>query len=184
MAEIRAITANTDCDVLGGVSYAYATDYVNVDFDDITVDASGAITNIGMLTSGTWARLDFDDENDVAFYNETSERVNEGALVYNGEGLMQFNGITQAKITAAGLAGLCCGVVIIWVHYSGVRRVQGIDVNPEDQTAARSKKRAKINPNINSGTGAETEVVIYNTTHQGRYPSATTTLSDAAIEAL
>lgn len=184
MAEIRAIGANSDCDVLGGVAYAYATSNVNIDFDDITVDASGAITDIGMLVSGQWARLDFDDDGDVAFFNETGELLNQASVVYNGEGLMQFNGITQDKVTSAGLAGLCCGVVIIWVHYSGVRRVQGIDVSPEDQSAQRSKKKCRIVPNVNSGTGAESEIVAYNTTHQGRYPSATTTLSDAAIEAL
>lgn len=187
MAEILPITANIDCDVLGGVAYAYATEYTNVNFDNITVNASGAITNIGMLVSGTWERLNFDDENDIAFFNETGELVNNSAVVYNGEGTMQFNGVSQYKIKAAGLAGACCGVVIIWVHYSGIRRVQGIDVKPltaSTFTASRSKKRARIVPSVNSGTGAESEVVIYATQHQGRYPSATTTLSDAAIEAL
>lgn len=184
MAEVIAIGANSSCDVVGGVAYAYATDYTNVDFDNITVDSSGMITDIGMLTTGTWVRLDFDDEADVAFFNETSERVNNTALVYNGEGLMQFNGLSQNKITAAGLAGLCCGVVIIWVHYSGLRRVQGISVNPETQAAAKTMHKCKINPTLNSGTGAEAEVLIYNTVHKDRYPSATTDLTDAEIEAL
>ena len=83
-----------------------------------------------------------------------------------------------------GLAGLCCGVVIIWVHYSGLRRVQGIDVHPETFVATRSKQKARINPDVNSHTGGETETIVYNTVHQGRYPSPTTTLSNAAIEAL
>lgn len=185
MPEIKDITAGVDnCDILGGAAYAYATDVENVDFDDITVDASGAITDIGMLTSGTWGRLDFDDDENVSLFNEVSERVTGGALVYNGTGLMNFNGLSQYKINAAGLAGLCCGVVIIWVHYSGLRRVQGIDVHPETFVATRSKQKAKINPDINSNTGGETETLVYNTVHQGRYPSPTTTLSDAAIEAL
>lgn len=184
MAEIRAITVNDNCDVLGGVAYAYATEFSNVDFDNITLDSSGGITNIAMNTSGTWARLDFDDENDLAFFNETGELQNQAAVVYNGEGLMSFNGITQDKIKSAGLAGACCGVVIIWVHYSGVRRVQGIDVNPATNVGSRSKKKARIVPDVNSGTGAESEAVVYKTQHQGRFPSPTTTLSNAAIEAL
>lgn len=184
MPEIKDIVAGTDCDILGGVDHAYATDASNVDFDNITVNASGAITNIGMLTSGTWGLLEFDDDENVALFNEVSERVTGGALVYNGTGLMSFNGLSQYKINAAGLAGLCCGVVIIWVHKSGLRRVQGIDVHPITFVATRSKVRAKINPDINSNTGGETETLVYNTVHQGRYPSPTTTLTDAAIELL
>lgn len=184
MAEIRAIGANSSCDVLGGVAYAYAADYTDIDFDDITVDASGVITDIGTNSAGAFKRLDFDDEGDVAFFNETGERLNAAATVYNGEGLAQFNGLDQDKITAAGLAGLCCGVVVIWVHYSGLRRVQGIDVNPSTQAAQASKKKAVIVPDLNSGTGAESEVLVYHITHQGRYPSATTNMDDATIEAL
>jgi hypothetical protein len=185
MPEIKDIVATTgSCNVLGGVYKAYAVDAQYVDFDDITVDASGGITNIGMLTSGQWGELEFDDDENVALFNEVSERLTGGALVYNGTGLMSFNGLSQYKINAAGLAGLCCGVVIIWIHYSGLRRVQGIDVHPETLVATRSKQRAKINPDINSGTGAETETLVYNTVHQGRYPSPTTTLTDSQIEAL
>lgn len=184
MAEIRAIAANTNCDNIGGAAYAYATDIANIDLDNVTVDASGVITDFTMLTSGTWELLQFDDDDDVCFFNETSERITGGGLVYNGEGLMNFKGLTQDKITAANLAGLCCGVVIIWVHYSGLRRVEGLDVNPSTQAVARSKKLCKIQPIANSGTGAETETLQYGTTHQGRYLSATTSLTDAQIEAL
>lgn len=91
----------------------YATDASNVDFDNITVNASGAITNIGMLTSGTWGILEFDDDENVALFNEVSERVTGGALVYNGTGLMSFNGLSQYKINAAGLP-VC---VVAWSSF-------------------------------------------------------------------
>jgi hypothetical protein len=88
MPEIKDIVAGTDCDILGGVDHAYATDASNVDFDNITVNASGAITDIGMLTSGTWGRTwILTTMKTYALFNEVSERVTGGALVYNGTGL-------------------------------------------------------------------------------------------------
>ena len=187
MPIIKDITASTadGCNVIGGVYKAYAVDAQYVDFDNITVNASGAITDITMLSSGQWGELEFDDDANVSLYNEVGEELTVGgAKVFNGTGLMNFNGLSQYKINAAGLASLCCGVVIIWVHYSGLRRVQGIDVHPQTLVATRSKQRARILPDLNSNTGGESETLVYNTIHQGRYPSPSTTLTDVEIEAL
>ncbi len=180
MSEIVAIAANSStCENTGGCSHAYAVEASNV--VSVTV-ASGVITGFTLATSEDFSKLAFDDQENVAFFNEEPNLVGSD-IQMNGSSLMQFNGISQAKITAANKAKACCGVVVIWVHYSGVRRVQGIDVAPDDSWEF-SKDRARISPTLNSGTGTETEVMQYAIAHTGRYASATTDLDDAAIEAI
>lgn len=184
-AEILEILQGTDnCNDPGGIKYGYATADRNVDFDNITVDASGKITAITMLVSGTWEMLYWDDDEDVAFINEAAPTDLNAATVYDIEGTLQWDGLSQGKITAAGEAGLCCGVVFVAVYYSGLRRVFGIDVNPLTQAATRSKKKLKFKPALNSETGAGKQRLVYQVVGQSQYPAATTTLTDSAIEAL
>lgn len=184
-AEILEILQSTDnCNDPGGVKYCYGTASKNVDFTDITVDASGKITDIGMIVSGAWALLYPDDDEDVAFVNETAPTDLNAATVYDVEGTIQWDGIDQEKVTKAGQAGLCCGVVLIAVYYSGLRRVFGVDVNPLTQAATVSKKKLKLKPALNSETGAGKQRLVYQIVGQQQYPAATTTLNDAAIEAL
>lgn len=185
MAEILEILQSTDnCNDPGGIKYGDFTASSNVDFDNITVDASGRITAITMAVSGTWARLYWDDDEDVAFINETSPTDLNAATVYDVEGTLQWDGLDQDKITAAGQAGLCCGVVGIITYYSGIKRVFGIDVNPETQAATQSKKKFKLKPALNSETGAGKNRLVYALVGQQQYPAATTTLSDNDIAAL
>jgi len=181
MAEIVAISSGVDdCNNVGGCSHAYATEKSNI--TGVTITA-GQITGFTMSAPGLWGKLEFDDTDNVAFFNEEGELIGNN-VVANGTGLMKFNGVSQAKIEAANKAKACCGVVIIWVHYSGIRRVQGIDVDPDDSSWQISKIPTKIVPNILSDTGDNAERMEYNTPHQGREFSVTTSLNDAAIEAL
>lgn len=181
MSEIVAIAANaSSCENNGGVSHAYA---INADKISAVTVASGVITGFTIDGVGeTFERLSFDDQDNVAFFNEEPNQVG-GTIEMNGTSLMQFNGISQAKITAANKAKACCGVVVIWVQYDGTRRVQGIDVDTSDNWEF-SKTKARISPTLNSGTGAETSVMQYAVAHVGRFASATTDLDDAAIEAI
>lgn len=180
MSEITAIAKSTTCEQSGGVSHAYATDASNITAATI---AAGVVTAITLAADKAFARLDFDDDENVAFFNEEGTQVG-GRIEINGTSLMSFNGISQSKITAANQAKGCCGVVVIWVQYDGTRRVQGIDVAPGETTWQFSKTRARIIPTINSGTGAENALVQYAVSHVGLYASPTTDLTDTEIEAL
>lgn len=180
MSDIVAIPRSSGCDFIGGVYKAYATESENI--TAVTVEATGEISALTMASLGQWGKLEFDDQDNVAFYNEAGEQSGNVVRI-NGTGLMRFVGITQAKITAANKAKACCGVVIIWFHYDGTKRVQGIDVAP-DATWKFSNKLPRIVPNANSGTGGEESVMEYNIAHQSNNLSPTTTLTDTDIEAL
>lgn len=180
MSEIVAIGSNAaSCSNFGGVAYAYAVS--NLDITAVTV-SSGVITGFTLAADKGFAKLQFDDQDNVAFFNEEANQIG-GSIEMNGSSLMSFNGISQAKITAANKAKECCGVVVIWVQYDGTRRVQGIDVAP-DNSWKFSKTHARISPTVNSGTGSENALFQYAVNHVGKYVSATTDLTDTAIEAL
>ncbi|MCB0581399.1 MAG: hypothetical protein KDD10_19070 [Phaeodactylibacter sp.] len=180
MAEIVDIASTSGCDAVGGVYLAYATDASNITAVTVT---SGVITGFTMAGVGQWGKLEFDDENNVAFFNETGELVG-NTVRMNGEGLMQFSGISQAKITAANQAKACCSVVVIWFQNDGLKRVQGIDVAPDDSWSFSTPTGPRIVPNLNSDTGENEAIMQYNVPHQGKYGSPTTSLDGAAIEAL
>lgn len=182
MATITAISASTSCDNFGGCTHAYATDYANV--SGVSTNASGVITAFGMTGSGQWAKLEFDDNDNVAFFNEEGELVNNTRVQYNGTGLMKFDNNSAAKSLAAEKAAACCGVVIIWVQRDGTRRVQGVDVHPTTFAKTDPILKARIVPNNLSDTGENANRIEYNVQHTGKYLSKTTTLDDAAIEAL
>jgi len=179
MSEIISILANSDCSQIGGQEKAYAVGFDKIDTVAIT---NGVITGFTMTEAGLWGQLTFDDNDNVAFFNETGEEVGQ-QVRFNGEGLMKFSGITQNKITAANKAKDCCGVVVVWFSNDGTKRVQGIDVAPDD-TWSFSQKKARIVPNVISDTGDNEARVEYGVTHVGRYASATTSLSAEDIEAL
>lgn len=180
MASIIDIAQNETCDVLGGAVKAYATSFSNI--TAVTVGSSGEISGFTMTGTGQWGKLEFDDESNTAFYNETGEQVGNQVRV-NGEGLMRFVGLSQSKIEAANNAKDCCGLVIVWFLNSGLRRVQGVDVAP-DQSWNFSKRKPRIVPTLNSDTADNEEYMEYNVPHQGKYFGATTSLDDTAIEAL
>lgn len=183
MSTVTAIAKSTDCSNLGGVKLAYATDYSNV--TGVTVStADQSITGFTMAGSGDWSKLEFDDEDNVAFFNEEGADSVSGPVLVNGTGLMKFNGISQAKITAANKAKACCGLVVIWVGYDGTRRVQGIVVNPSTLEWSYSKRLPRFIPNILSDTGENAARLEYNVPHQGEEFAPTTTLTTTEIEAL
>lgn len=179
MSEIVSIDANSDCSQVGGVEKAYA-----VPFDQVTsvTVSNGVVTGFTMETTGQWGKLVFDDADNVAFFNETGEEQGQ-QVVINGEGLMKFSGVTQSKITAANKAKDCCGLVVVWFHYDGTRRVQGIDVAPDD-TWEFSSRKARVVPSVLSDTGENESRVEYSVVHRGRYASPTSDLTAEDIEAL
>ena len=182
MAEIVAIGASTGaaCDV-GGIAYAYATEISNV--TGVTVGSDREVTNFTMSSTGLWAKLTPDDGDNVAFYNEVSALVGRRVEV-TGSATLAFDGLSIAKIKSANLAMACCGVAVIWVFNSGVRRIQGIEVDNAGAWKATSLDRCKITADANSGTGADKSTLVYNFTSRGRFLSPVCTLTDTAIEAL
>lgn len=182
MATITPISASTNCDNFGGATHAYATDYANV--SGVSTNASGVITAFGMTGSGQWSKLEFDDQDNVAFFNETAELINNTRVQYNGEGLMKFDNNSAAKSRAATQVGFCCGVIIIWVQRDGSRRVQGIDVHPTTFAKTDPIVKARVLPTNSSDTGENSNRIEYTVQGTSKYLAAYTTLSDSAIEAL
>ena len=180
MSQIVDIQSSGGCDAVGGAFLAFATDAENI---QAVIVAAGVITGFTMAGTGQWGKLEFDDTNNVAFFNETGEQVG-NTIRMNGEGLMQFSGISQAKITAANQAKACCGVVVVWFQNDGVKRVQGIDVAPDDSWSFSAPRQPRVIPNLNSDTGENEAIMQYNIPHQGKYASPTTDLTEAALEAL
>jgi len=178
MAEVQALGQATDCDIPGGILKAYATDKANV--TGVTV-ASGVVTGFTMSGLGLWSLLYADDQDEVAFLNETGQEQNNRVRV-EASGLLQFDGLSQTKITAANQAKACCGVVAVVFYRDGTTRVHGIDVDLSDGWKFAQKFR--IVPNVNSGTGAEKTVLQYNFVGMYDYHAPTTSLDEAAIEAL
>lgn len=180
MADVIAIGAESDCKNPGGVLHVYGTDFANI--TAVTV-ASGVITGFTMGSTGQWAKLEPDDEDDVAFFNEEGELAGNNVNM-NGTGFLKFNKPTAAKIDAADKIKDCCGVVLIWVLNDGTRLVEGIDIDYTDDSWAFSKTKPRVIPNRLSDTGANSSRLEYNVQHVGKALSRTTTLTDSAIEAL
>ena len=71
MAEVVAIAAESNCNNPGGVTHVYGTNFSNI--TGVTV-AAGVITGFTMASVGLWAKLVPDDEDDVAFINQDTQR--------------------------------------------------------------------------------------------------------------
>lgn len=179
-----AITAidqsSGSCAPIGGVVHSYVTECDNI--TSATVDATGQITAFVMSGSSQWIKFIYDDD-DTAFYNEEPDRQGK-RIFYNQSASMKFEEVTNAKIHSARELAQCCCTV--WIHRmtSGVARVQGLDVDPDNTDYSLSKDNAKVSPGVFSDTGANADRVEWTVGSVGRVPSGTTTLTDAAIEAL
>jgi len=181
MGSIIAIPATaSNCDNNGGIKYSYGTDAENI--TGVTVGANGEITGFTMDSIGLWAKHVFDDDDNVAFFNQEGTQ-NGSSTEFNQNANWQFNGINQTKIEALNLAKACCGTVWIHFHEDGTVTVQGIEVD-NSQNWALTKNRAKVVPSANSGTGNENNIMIVNVVSVSRFLAPTCTLDEAAIEAL
>jgi len=181
MSSVLAITANAaDCNNSGGIKVSYGI--LASDVTAVTVGADGEITGFTLEVGSGFSKLEFDDETDVAFFNQEGS-LNGSAIEFAQTANMQFNGVNQTKIKAANNAKVCCATV--WVHYheSGQATVQGIEVDTAGNWSL-TKNRARVVPSANTGTGAENEVLIYNVQSVSRYLAPTCTLTETAIEAL
>lgn len=180
MSIVAIPSTESNCDNSGGIKYSYGVDKNEI--TAVTVDGTGVITGFTMSGLGLWAKVEFDDDENVAFYNQ-SGALNGSSIDFTQEAFMQFNGVTQAKIAAANQAKACCGTV--WIHFfkDGSVVVQGIEVD-NSQNWAFTKVNARVVPTANSGTGTENNLMNYSIQSTGRYLSSTTDLDEAAIEAL
>lgn len=180
MAEIQAIAAtDSNCDNNGGIKYSYGTDATNITAVTIT---SGAVSGFTMSSTGLWSKLEFDDDENTASFNQEGAK-NGSSIEFTQDATFQFNGLNQAKVTAANNAKACCGTVFIHFTYEGTAFVQGIEVDPSNNWAL-TKDKARVIPSANTGTADENVIMIYNVNSTSRYAAPTTTLNEAAIEAL
>ena len=181
MAEIIAISGtDSNCDNNGGIKYSYGTDATNI--TAVTTDSSGAVTGFTMSSTGQWAKLEFDDDENTASFNQEGSR-NGSSIEFAQDATFQFNGISQAKVTAANNAKACCGTVFIHFTYEGTAYVQGIEVDTAGDWSL-TKDKARVIPALNTGTADENVLMVYNVNSTSRYAAPTTTLSESAIEAL
>lgn len=180
MAEIQAIAAtDSNCDNNGGIKYSYGTDATNITAVTVT---SGVITGFTMSSTGLWSKLEFDDDDNTASFNQEGAR-NGSSIEFTQDATFQFNGLSQAKVTAANNAKACCGTVFIHFTYEGTAYVQGIEVDTSNNWAL-TKDKARVIPSANTGTADENVIMIYNVNSTSRYVAPTTDLTETEIEAL
>lgn len=170
------------CGSLGGIAFSQGVLCEHI--TDVTFDVAGIITGFTMATPGQWAKVTYDD-NETAQYQQEGDR-NGKSIRYNQTATMQFAEITAAKILAAVQAAEACCTV--WIHESvtGVRQVQGIDIDLDASTWKFSITNARVTPSANTNTSAQgnEDLISYSITSVGRRLSATTSLDEAAIAAL
>lgn len=169
------------CGSDGGIYLSYGTSSENI--VDVTYDTDGIITGLTMANTSLWGKLTFDTDEDTAFYNQTGERTGK-KHVENQQAFMSFSQITAAKIKAANEASECCSVVFIHFLNSGVALVQGIDIDLDADEWRTTKQPAKVTVNALSDTGDNADRIEYTIDSVGRKLSASTTLTQTAIEAL
>ena len=179
-----ALNSNTGCpNNEGGLQYSYVAKLS--DITAVTV-SSGVISNFTMSTTGLWKRLDY-DKNETSRFDQPGERTNDiGALKYNAEAFLSFGGMTSTYKAWADDASDCCQLVFIHVLTSGLRVVQGIEIDSSASGGFTGTKvrDTKITPSQMSGTAAEEARLEVLVRGRSKQLAPFTSLSDTAIAAL
>lgn len=170
------------CDFIeGGILYSYAVDLAKVSAITLT---SGVISNLTMTTPGQFVRWDYDDDATANFAQPGTRNANQ--ITIEQAAFMKFKGFTAAYVDAANKAIQCCNVLVIHVLSNGTRVVQGLE---QSSGAAGGFVKTKVLgtrvvPNMQTGTTSEESRLEFNVTGTARTFTLTTSLNDAAIEAL
>ncbi len=179
---ITSINQNTGtCDVDGGIVYSHGTLCSNV--TDMTIDADGQVTGFVTVAVGSIGKLQYDTDQDVAYFNETGARTGK-KHVLDQESVMPFDGLTKEKIKAGDNAAAACCNLFIHTHSTGLKRMQGVEVDKEAGTWKLSKKPALVTVNNNSNTGDASDNMQWTVTSQSKYAAPIVDMTDAEIEAL
>jgi hypothetical protein len=178
---LTGINSVTDCTVnYGGIVKSYGCKLADITSVTIT---SGEISNFTMASTGLWKEYIYDADG-TANYNQVGS-VNNNRFSNEQTAFMKFKGITAAYVAAANTAKDCCDVVFIHVLASGARLVQGFELLSATGAPSRTANRStRIIPTINSDTTQNEARMEYAITGNANSFSMSTTLNDAAIEAL
>lgn len=126
LVPINPVTSST-CNPTGGISYSWLCE---AKFITAITLATGIITNFTMTTTGKWNKYTY-DRDATANYAETPNRTGKRRS-YQQVAFMKFGIIDSAITIAANDAILTCDVVAIHVYVSGVRKVQGIEIDSNE----------------------------------------------------
>lgn len=180
--DVVNLSTVTDCSgTEGGIIYSF---YVSAEYISAATFTAGVLSNLTMTAVGKIKRLDYNRDG-VPYYNQTGQRNNK-RLSYQQAAMMPFSGISKAGIDAASLAGSCCRLVFIHVLTSGLRVVQGMEVDTGAVGGFTGTKvrDTVLTPSILSDTSANEARMEFMVQGEARTPSFTTSLTDAAIAAL
>ena len=181
---LTALNSNTGCEQNeGGLVHSFVCKLADITAITLT---SGVISNFTMASTGLWKKLEY-DRDETSYFNETGDRVNEtGPVRLTAEAFMKFGGLSSAYKTFSDDASECCDLVFVHVLVSGVRRVQGIEIDASATGGFTGTKirRTKITPSHLSGTGAEESRMEIFARGISKKAAPYTSLTDAALEAL
>lgn len=170
------------CDFIeGGILYSYAVDLSKVTAITLT---SGVISNLTMSTPGQFVRWDY-DQDATANFGQTGAR-NANQITIEQAAFLKFKGYTAAYVDAANKAIQCCNVLVIHVLSNGTRVVQGLEQSSGASGGFVKTKvlETRVVPNLMTGTTQEEARLEFNVSGTSRSFTLTTSLTDAAIEAL
>jgi hypothetical protein len=179
--DLTAISGGDCIDSSGGLLHSYG---VSKEYITSATVSGGVITNFVMSSAGKWEKFEYAG-------NATSSFVQTGArtgnkIQYDAVATMQFPGFTAAYKTAADAAAACCQMVFIHVLNNGTRWVQGLEIDAAVSGGVSKTKVAdtKVTPSMTTGTSAEESNLSFSVTGSSRLLAPSTSLTDAAIEAL
>lgn len=181
MACALADMLGSDCPAVdGGIYVAFAIEGANI--SDITI-SSGVITGITLASSEVFYRFEFDRDN-TGYYNQTGQRSTLRNHTYQQEAFMKFAGVSATRVASAHGTVDCCNLVWIYFLNNGqIGYVQGIEVI-DDSTWRFSKQSARTLVNIMSDTDENEDRVEITVQSLANYPSSSTDLDIAAVDAL
>lgn len=176
------ISTVEDCNANeGGIIKSYATKLSAIASVTLT---SGVVSSFTMSGgTGQWEKYEYSLDG-TANFNEVSTLTNNRNTVEQ-TAFMKFPGNNQAYHDAANKAKACCDVVFIHILANGTRVVQGLEyllaTGAPQRTIGRS---TRIVPTISSDTTANESRMEWTVAGNANTFTMTTSLTDAAIEAL
>lgn len=164
----------------GGIIRSYVCNLT--DITGVTV-ALGVITNFTMASAGLWKKYEY-DRDATANFNQVGS-LNGNRFTIEQTAFVKFKGINAAYVKAANDAKDCCDIVVIHVLANGTRLVQGIEYQETTGAPIGSKNRStRITPTINTDVSSNEARMELSIAGNSNTFAQTTSLTDAAIEAL
>lgn len=173
--------SSTTCDATGGIVYSWLVESKYVTAITVVADV---VTNFTMSTPGKWAKFEY-DRDATSNYAQTNNR-NGKRRTYQQVAFMKFSALDSAIVIAANNAIKTCDVIAVHVCVSGLRLVQGLEV---DAAATGGFVLTKVQQTLlaasqftdTSNNEARTEFTLQG---ESNMLSPVTSLSDTAIAAL